>query len=359
MDRAPRIARAAGCRQGLTTRYNPTNENQGSFVMRAASYRKFGPAAEVFEFGDLPTPSPEAGQVLVRLHASGINPLDVKFRAGQRGPLGGDVAIPHYDGAGVIEAVGEGVEKARIGERVWVLEGRIGRAWGTAAEYIAIESWRAAPLGDAMGFEEGACLGIPAVTAYLSIAAGGDLAGKDVLVTGGAGAVGSYAIQFAKRRGARVIATVSSDEKAAQARGDGADETVNYRAGDTAAAIRELTGGKGVDHISEVELGGNMEVTAQILKPGASVAAYASMAVPEAPVPFYRFLRTGPSFHIIACFVPPLAQRQATVHAISDVIATGGLKTHIAATWPLADIVAAHEAVERGTLRGNAVVTIG
>ncbi len=327
--------------------------------MRAASYRKFGPAADVFEFEDLPTPAPQPGQVLVRLHASGINPLDVKFRAGDRGPLGGDVAIPHYDGAGVVEAVGEGVDAGRIGERVWILEGRIGRAWGTAAEYIAIESWRAVPLGETASFEEGACLGIPAVTAWLSIAAGGDIAGKDVLVTGGAGAVGSYAIQFAKHKGARVIATVSSDEKAAQARGDGADETVNYREGDSAEAIRALTGGKGVDHISEVELGGNMAVTAKILKPGASVAAYASMAVPEAPLPFYRFLRTGPSFHIVACFVPPLEARRSTAAAIGEIVAAGKLKTHIAATWPLADIVAAHEAVENGSLRGNAVVTIG
>lgn len=326
--------------------------------MRAASYSKFGPAAEVFDIGDLPTPTPEAGQVLVRLHASGINPLDVKFRAGDRGPLGGDICIPHYDGAGVVEAVGDGVDASRIGERVWVLEGRIGRVWGTAAEYIAIESWRAVPLGDLLSFEEGACLGIPAVTAWLSIAAGGDVAGKDVLVTGGAGAVGSYAIQFAKAKGARVIATVSSGEKAAQARADGADETVNYRDGDTAAAILDLTAGKGVDHISEVELGGNMPVTVKILKPGASVAAYASMAEPEATVPFYRFLRTGPSFHIIACFVPPRAEREATAAAIGRHIAEAGLRTHIAGTWPLAEIAAAHEAVESGTLRGNAVVTI-
>ncbi|MEK9661922.1 MAG: NADPH:quinone reductase [Alphaproteobacteria bacterium] len=327
--------------------------------MRAASYRAFGPATEVFEFGDLPTPVPEAGQVLVRLHASGINPLDVKFRAGDRGPLGGDVCIPHYDGAGVIEAVGEGVDAARVGERVWVIEGRIGRAWGTAAEYIAIESWRAVPLGEKLSFEEGACLGIPAVTAWLSIGAGGDVAGKNVLVTGGAGAVGSYAIQFAKAQCARVIANVSSDEKAAQARGDGADETVNYREGDTAAAILELTGGKGVDHISEVELGGNMKVTAKILRPGASVAAYASMAEPEATIPFYRFLRTGPSFHIVACFVPPRAEREATAAAIGRIVVERGLTTHIAGTWPLAEIAAAHEAVESGTLRGNAVGTIG
>ncbi|CAN0443658.1 unnamed protein product, partial [Discosporangium mesarthrocarpum] len=237
-------------------------------------------------------------------------------------------------------------------------EGRIGRPLGTAAEYIAIESWRAVALGERVCFWVGACLGIPAVTAWLSIAAAGDIAGKDVLVTGGAGAVGSYAIQFAKIGGARVIATVSSDEKAAQARGDGADETVNYREGDTAAAILELTGGKGVSHISEVELGGNMEVTAKILRPGASVAAYASMATPEAAIPFYRFLRTGPSFHIVACFVPPRAEREATAAAIGRVVAEQGLRTHIAGTWPLGDIAAAHEAVEGGALRGNAVVTI-
>jgi NADPH2:quinone reductase len=326
--------------------------------MRAASYRRFGPAAEVFEFTELPTPSPGPGEVLVRLYASGINPLDVKFRAGDRGPLGGDVAVPHYDGAGVIAAVGTGVDNARIGERVWVFEGRLGRAFGTAAEYISIENWRTVPLGDVMSFAEGACLGIPAVTAWLAVAAGGDLAGRDVLVTGGAGAVGGYAIQFARAKGARVIATVSSDEKAAQARGDGADAIVNYREGDTAAAIRELTGGKGVDHICEVELGGNMAVTAQILKPCATVAAYASMAAPEGPLPFYRLLRTAPSIHIIGCFVPPVDRRRATAAAIGEFVVAGGLRTHIAATFALAEIAAAHEAVESGRLRGNAVVTI-
>ncbi|MBM3560463.1 MAG: NADPH:quinone reductase, partial [Alphaproteobacteria bacterium] len=165
--------------------------------MRAAYYRAFGPAREVFETGEVATPTAGPGEVLVRLRASGINPTDAKKRAGNRGTIEASLVIPHHDGAGVIEAVGTGVDPARVGERVWIWEGQFRRPFGTAAEYIAIAADRAAPLGDRASFAEGAGLGVPAVTAWFSVFKDGPVAGQTVLVTGGAGAVGHYAVQFA------------------------------------------------------------------------------------------------------------------------------------------------------------------
>lgn len=326
--------------------------------MRAAWHGEFGPA-DVLQIGELDTPRPGEGEVLVRVHASGINPLDVKKRAGARGALDVERAIPHYDGAGVIEAVGAGVDAARIGERVWLFEGQFGRWLGTAAEYISLPSSRAVLLPESVSFAEGACLGIPALTAHRAVCADGSVEGQTVLVTGAAGAVGSYAVQFAALSGATVIGTVSSDEKAARAIANGAAHTINYRDEDVVARIKELTGGAGVDRVVEVELGGNMPVTSRILKANAVIAAYASMAVPEAPVPFYPLLRTGPKIEIVACFTVPEADKLQGARDISQWMAAGPLRHNVGATFALDDIVAAHQAVESGSLIGGAVVEIG
>ena len=185
--------------------------------MRAAWYEEFGPARDVLKTGDMDTPEAGPGQVLVRVHASGINPLDVKGRDGGRWPMRGDRMIPHFDGAGVIAAVGEGVDAGRVGERVWLYEGNLGRAEGTAAEYLALDATRANPLPESQSFAEGACLGIPAMTAHALVYQDGPVDGQTILVTGAAGAVGNYAVQMARNGGATVIGTVSSDEKAARA----------------------------------------------------------------------------------------------------------------------------------------------
>ena len=326
--------------------------------MRAAWHAEFGPAAVVLQIGDLDTPDPGAGEVLVRVYTSGINPLDVKKRAGARGALEVDRAIPHYDGAGVIEAVGPGVDTARIGERVWLFEGQFGRWLGTAAEYISLPSSRAAPLPEQVSFAEAACLGIPALTAHRAVCADGSVAGQTVLVTGAAGAVGSYAVQFAVLSGATVIGTVSSDEKAARAVADGAAHTINYRNEDVVARVEELTGGAGVDRVVEVELGGNMSVTSRVLKANAVIAAYASMAVPEAPVPFYPMLRTGPTIEIVACFTVPEADKMQGVRDIGDWMAAGKLHHNVDATFALDQIARAHEKVESGSALGGVVVEI-
>lgn len=326
--------------------------------MRAAWYDEFGPARDIFQTGEMGTPTPGAGEVLVRVHASGINPLDVKRRDGQRGPMVGDRMIPHFDGAGVIEAVGADVDPARAGERVWLYEGHMRRAFGTAAEYIAIDATRACHLPDSQSFAEGACLGIPAMTAHAAVFTDGPVDGQTVLVTGAAGAVGNYAVQMARNGGATVIGTVSSDEKAARAQEAGATHAINYRTEDVAERVLELTGGKGVDRVVEVELGGNIDTTVRILKTGAVIAAYASMAEPIVPYPFYTMLMKAPTLHIIGCFTMPEAFKQQSVADISRWMDEGNLASRVAQEFPLDEIAAAHEMVEGGRQVGTVVVSL-
>ncbi|MBT5570428.1 MAG: NADPH:quinone reductase [Alphaproteobacteria bacterium] len=326
--------------------------------MRAAWYTGFGPASEVFETGEHATPVAGDGQVLVRVHASGINPLDVKRRDGGRGPMMAERMIPHFDGAGVIEAVGAGVDAGRIGERVWLFEGHLRRAEGTAAEYMAIDATRANPLPESQSFAEGACLGIPAMTAHAAVYKDGPVEGQTILVTGAAGAVGNYAVQMARNGGATVIGTVSSEEKAARAREDGASHTINYKTEDVVSRVKEITDGKGVDRVVEVELGGNMKTTAKILKTGAVIASYASMAEPVAPFPFYGVLANSPTLHIIGCFTMPEDFKQQSVADISRWMAEGKLTNRVAQEFALDDIGAAHATVETGRQVGSVVVVI-
>src|SRR5215467_7574049 len=197
--------------------------------MRAAYYDANGPAARVLHLGEVATPEPGPGEVRVRLAASGVNPSDVKSREGRTRKIAFPRVIPHSDGAGVIDKIGAGVPQTRLGERVWTWNGQWKRPFGTAAEYITLPQSQAAKLPDAISFEAGACLGIPALTAWHAVDIAGTAKGTTLLVAGGAGAVAHYAIQFAKARGATVITTVSSPEKAQVARTAGADHTIDYK----------------------------------------------------------------------------------------------------------------------------------
>ena len=331
---------------------------EGELIMRAAWHTKFGPAEEVLEIGILDIPVPATGEVLIRVYASGINPLDVKKRAGLRGSLKVERAIPHYDGAGIIEAVGEGVDSQRIGQRVWLFEGQYNCWLGTAAEYTCISESRAILLPDSVSFSEGACLGIPALTAHRAVCADGSVNGKTVLVTGAAGAVGGYAVQFAALLGATVIGTVSTDKKAMIAKSNGAKHVINYKTENVIERVKELTNGEGVDRVVEVELGGNMPVTSRVLNKNAVIAAYASMSVPEAPLPFYPLLSTGPSIQIVACFTVPEADKIQGAKDISSWMAADQLQHNIGATYALEEIIIAHQSVENGLLTGGAVLLI-
>jgi NADPH2:quinone reductase len=326
--------------------------------MRAVWYESNGAAADVLEVGELPAPEPGPGEVRVRLVTSGINPIDIKRRRGARGQTVEERTVPHFDGAGLIDAVGEGVAQGRLRQRVWVYEGQWQRSMGTAAEQIVLPEGRAVPLPANTTFAEGACLGIPALTAHRAVFADGPVEGQTVLVTGGAGAVGAYAIQFAKLGGARVLTTVSTDEKAEIAADAGADYVFHYKAENVVQRISDLPGGGGVDRIVEVEFGGNLEQSLKVLKPNGVIAAYASDALLEPKLPFYALAYKSAAARFVLVFMMPEAAKQKAVADISGWLEGRQLRHYIARRFPLEEPVAAHEAVERGPI-GNVVLEIG
>ena len=311
--------------------------------MRAVVYEKTGPAVEVLGLRELPRPDPGPGEVLVRVAVSGANPSDAKTRAGARGPIAHPLVIPHSDGAGRIVAVGEGVDPSRAGERVWLWNAAFGRPFGSCADYVALPSAQAVRLPDAASYAAGACLGIPALTAHRCVFADGPVEGLDVLVTGGAGAVGAYAVQMAKLGGARVVATVSGPVKEAHALAMGADAVVNYREGDAAAGILAATAGSGIDRIVEVEFGGNLPVTRQILKDNGIVAAYGSMAVPEPVLPFYPMLFAAQTLRMVLVYKLPHEARAAGEADLGRWLSDGALQHPVAAEFPPEAAAEAHD----------------
>jgi len=328
-------------------------------TMRAAWYERTGPAREVVQIGSLPRPWPGEGEVLVRVQASGINPSDTKKRAGWRKEgMEYPRIIPHSDGAGVIEAVGAGVDHHRIGQRVWLWNAQRGRASGACAEYVCLPQGLAVPLAESTGFVEGACLGVPASTAHFAALADGPPAGKTVLVQGGAGAVGDYAVQWASRAGARVIATVSGEAKAARARESGADATVDRRREDVVARVLELTEGEGVDRIVEVDFGANLEQDVALIKPNGVIASYSSTQRPEPVLPYYPLAYKGVTLRLVQAYMLPKAARAQALADIGQALEEGALQHRIAATFPLEETAAAHELLESGEAVGNVVVTL-
>jgi NADPH2:quinone reductase len=230
-----------------------------------------GAADEVLVCGELPTPEAGHGEVRVRLEASGVNPSDTYRR---RGPPAMEYprVVTNSDGAGVVDQVGPGVSRHWVDKRIWLYNGqRNGRWMGTAAEYIALSVDLVTELPDHVSFAEGATLGVPAMTAHRAVFVAGPMQGKTLLVTGGAGAVGHYAVQLATWAGARVIATVSSAQRAERARAGGAAHVIDYRQEDVAARVLDITGGVGVDHIAEVDFGGNLAAALQCLRVNGSI----------------------------------------------------------------------------------------
>lgn len=328
--------------------------------MQAAYYEANGSARDVLRVGEIATPQAGPGEVRVKLAASGVNPSDVKSRAGSR-RIAWPRLIPHSDGAGVIDQVGDGVDQARIGERVWVWNGQWQRPFGTAAEYIALPSAQAVTLPDAIGFAEGACLGIPAMTAYHAVVLAG--AGKSalvdttLLVSGGAGAVGQYVIQFAKRAGATVLTTISSPEKAAVAREAGADHVIDYKREDVGARVMALTGKRGVDAAIDMDIVANAKLLPGVLRPRGTVVIY-GVGGPEAAIPAAFCLINSIALRFFLVYELTEGERAAAIDGINTALAHGKLINRVATpTYFLSDIVAAHEAVERGTI-GNVVVTM-
>ncbi len=323
--------------------------------MRAAYYERNGTARDVLRVGDVETPRPGPGEVRVKLATSGVNPSDVKSRQGSTRKIAWPRVIPQSDGAGVIDQVGDGVAKSRIGERVWVWNGQWKRAFGTGAEYIALPSAQAVKLPEKVGFEAGACLGIPAMTAYHAVVLSEAAKGATLLVAGGAGSVSQYVIQFAKMAGATVLATVSSDEKAEIAREAGADHTIDYKRDNVGERVMELTGKRGVDAVIEMDLAANARLIPSVLRPKGAVIVYGTG--PEAMLPAAFCLVNSIRLLFFLVYELDAAARDRTVSAITGALEQGKLLNRIGPTFPLADIAAAHEAVERGTI-GNVIVTL-
>jgi NADPH:quinone reductase-like Zn-dependent oxidoreductase len=273
------------------------------------------------------------------------------------------LVIPHTDGAGEIVDVGPGVDRARIGERVWLWNaqggyGTAGRAFGTAAELIAIEAEQTARLPEEWDFAAGACLGVPAMTAFRAIHADGPVDGQTILVNGAAGAVGHCAVQIAAAGGARVIGTVGRDAASGHVLSGGAFAAIDRKREDVAARVMELTGGRGVDRVVEVDFASNMTLDATVLKPNGTVASYSSSSDPKPVLPYYAFQSKGANLRFIQGFAIPAAARREGEALLSRLAAEGRLAIAIARTYPLPEIAQAHADVERGGNLGNIVVTI-
>jgi NADPH2:quinone reductase len=325
--------------------------------MRAAYYETNGPAREVLRVGKVETPRPGPGEVRVKLAASGVNPSDVKARAGLTRKLAFPRVIPHSDGAGVIDAIGEGVPSSRLGEPVWTWNAQWRRAFGTCAEYVTLPAELAVRLPDHIGFETGACLGVPAMTGYHAVATAEAWAGSTLLVSGGAGQVAQYAIQFAKARGAVVIATVSSEEKAGLARAAGADHVIDYKREDVAAAVMELTDKAGVDAVIEVDIAANAALLPKVLRPRGMTVVYGT-GMADAQIPLQAFLTSQLILKFIFVYELTPEQRHEAIGAITRALEDSRLRHNVALTLPLDEVAAAHEAVESGGAPGKVVITL-
>ena len=327
--------------------------------MRAAWFEEFGTAQDVLQVGERDTPVAGPGEVLVRMATSGVNPSDVKKRAGSFPDLlDSGFVIPNSDGAGVIEAAGDGVDASRVGERVWIYQAQYARRFGTAAEYVAIDAARAPRLPDAASFEVGACLGIPVMTAHRCVFADGGVKGQTVLITGGAGRVGHYAVQWASQAGATVIATASNDDDKAVCIAAGAAHVVNHRDDDVVASIMEATSGSPVDRIVDVEFGGNLPTSIEVLRIGGTIASYASTQVPEPKLPFFKMMYKDVTVRMVIVYAMPEAAKDHAVADIEKGLSEGSLQHRIAHTMPLGEIARSNEIIEQGTVRGAVVLTI-
>ena len=328
--------------------------------MKAAWYEKQGPARDVIVVGEMPDPEPGPGEVRIRVAASGINPGDVKKRQDTFG-LGMSYprVIPHSDGAGTIDRAGEGVSLSRVGQRVWCYAAQSYRPFGTAAEYVVVPSAQAVPLSDRVSFEQGACLGIPGITAHRAVHVAGPLAGRVVLVQGGAGAVGSCAVALAKFAGARVLASVRSESDVARAARAGASEVVCVDRLSTEEVVRRLrvVAPGGIDHVVEVSFDTNIAADAELLAVGGSVAAYA--AGNRSPViPFWPLAFKNNRVYFLGSDDFPPEAKAAAAEGLNAALQAGWPGFQIGARFTLAATAEAHEHVEGHRNSGRVVVTL-
>ena len=326
--------------------------------MKAYWYESAGAAADVLVGGEMEAAEPGPGEVRVRIAVSGVNPTDAKRRERGRELDRFPRIVPNNDGSGVIDAVGAEVDAGRVGERVWIFGAQAGRPMGTAAEFCVLPSRQARPLPDGASFEDGACLGVPAVTAHRGLFADGPLDGKTVLITGGGGRVGRYAVQMAKHAGATVIATAGSAEKVAHVSALGADHALNYKSDDVAGAVAEVTGGRGVDRMLDVAFGANVAGAADLIRANGVLASYGSDAEPAPTVPFYEFMYKNILIRPFAIFGMPETAKDAAFAHVDELLTAGALTHLVDARFGFDEMIGAHEAIETDTLFGACLVGV-
>jgi NADPH2:quinone reductase len=337
--------------------------------MKAIIYRDNG-GPDVLDLLDREVPAPGPGEVRVRVAVSGVNPTDWKTRSGATNPKVHPEIIPHLDGAGVIDAVGAGVDESRVGQRVWLFLAGAGLPGGTAAEYTVVPADRAVPLPGEASFELGAALGVPALTAHraLTVAedgpsrlAPGALDGKVVLAAGGAGAVGHAAIQLARWAGATVITTISGPEKARLATAAGAHHVINYREGDPVAEIRAIAP-DGVDIIAEVALGANLALDLAVLRTRGTIATYANDGARRVELDVRQNMTLNTRFQFMVLYTVGDKALAAGAQDVAAAVADGALPVGEEhglplVRFPLARTADAHRAVENGAV-GKVLVDV-
>ncbi len=327
--------------------------------MKASWFEAFGSAQDTIKLGELDKPVAGPGEVLVKMKTTGVNPSDVKKRAGAfPNLLDNGHVIPHSDGAGIIEAVGEGVDASRIGERVFVYQAQYGRLLGTAAEYVAIDSSRAPKLPDNTGFDVGAVIGIPIMTAHRCVFADGDVKDTTILITGGAGRVGYYAIQWAKWGGAKVIATASNDADKALCLEMGADAVVNHREENWGEAVVEANGGAKVGRIVDVEFGQNLPEVLKCADFNAVIATYSSTVVKQPELPFIQMMFMDLTIRMVIVYAMPEEAKMQAIADTTKLLEEGKLQHRIAHSLPFNEMARSHELIEQGGFGGCVVVNI-
>ncbi len=330
---------------------------KGGITMRAAYFEKQGAAADVLKVKPLPVPVPGPGEVLVRILVSGVNPSDIKSRTGFSGPMLFDRIIPHQDGAGIIDAVGEGIDEVRIGESVWLYEAQYGRATGTAAGYVAIPANQAVRLPENVSFEIGASLGIAAMTAHYCLFADGDITGRRVLIQGGAGAVGEAAIQLAKWAGAWVVSTIRNPQDEVNVRSKGADLIIDMSSQNTVETIKKATDGEGVDRIIEVDLSANLNIDLASIAKGGVISTYSAKNTNESlALSILNSMKANIAFRFVYVYTMPEGAKRKAIDDITNCIGEGKYNPTIGLIVPLDKIWEAHEAVEFHKVKGKVLV---
>ena len=325
--------------------------------MKAAWYNSFGPAEEVLKIGEFDTPEPRPGEVKIRIYASGVNPSDTKKRLGANPALLDDgPVIPNSDGAGEIISVGEGISSSRIGERVWVYNAQYGRQLGTSAEYVCLPSVHAIILPDTADYSAGAMMGIPAMTAHRCVFSDGAVDSQTLLITGGAGRVGYYAIQWAKQNGSTVIATASSDASREQCVNAGADLIVGHPSDDSIGEIMDFTNGKKIDRIIEGDFGANLLPVLDVLKTSGTIATYSSMTDMNPSIPFIRMMFMDITIRMVLVYAMPDEAKKHAAKDITSALSKNTFHNRVAQEYSIDNISDAHKMIESGEVYGSVII---